>query len=276
VPPKWWHLVFTRLPPPIRVKKIFKNEKKILAMSGAKCYFRRVMKLLTTANSKIKKGEKMGYLTYGIHLAPASLSGFNVCKDASAGCAAACLNTAGMGVFSNVQKARIEKTKLFFKDKQAFFNQLVKEIRSAILSARKKNLVSCFRLNLTSDLPWEKIKFDGRSILDHFPQVMFYDYTKSPERMTAFLAGEMPKNYHLTFSRSETNGAIADAFLASGGNVAIVFRKTLPAKYKGFSVVNGDETDLRFLDGGGNVIGLVEKGRAKKDASGFVLEPSEA
>ena len=245
-------------------------------MSGVKCYFRRVMKLLTTANSKIKKGEKMGYLTYGIHLAPASLSGFNVCKDASAGCAAACLNTAGMGVFSNVQKARIEKTKLFFKDKQAFFNQLVKEIRSAILSARKKNLVSCFRLNLTSDLPWEKIKFDGRSILDHFPQVMFYDYTKSPERMTAFLAGEMPKNYHLTFSRSETNGTIADAFLASGGNVAIVFRKTLPAKYKGFSVVNGDETDLRFLDGGGNVIGLVEKGRAKKDASGFVLEPNEA
>ena len=117
----------------------------------------------------------MGYLTYGIHLAPASLSGFNVCKDASAGCAAACLNTAGMGVFSNVQKARIEKTRLFFKDKQAFFNQLVKEIRSAILSARKKNLVSCFRLNLTSDLPWEKIKFDGRSILNHFPQVMFYD-----------------------------------------------------------------------------------------------------
>ncbi len=214
----------------------------------------------------------MGYLTYGIHLAPASLSGFNVCKDASAGCAAACLNTAGMGVFSNVQKARIEKTRLFFKDKQAFFNQLVKEIRSAILSARKKNLVSCFRLNLTSDLPWEKIKFDGRSILNHFPQVMFYDYTKSPERMTAFLAGEMPKNYHLTFSKSETNGAIAESILKSGGNVAMVFRKSLPSKWLGVEVVNGDETDLRFLDGAGKIIGLVEKGKARKDESGFVIE----
>jgi hypothetical protein len=245
-------------------------------MSPPKCYFLRVMKLLTTANSKIKKGEKMGYLTYGIHLAPASLSGFNVCKDASAGCAAACLNTAGMGAFSNVQEARIAKTKLFFKDKIAFMGKLVREIFAAIKAAEKKGLQAVFRLNLTSDLPWEKIKVQGVNIFSMFPQVTFYDYTKSPERMTAFLAGEFPKNYHLTFSRSETNGAIADAFLASGGNVAIVFRKTLPEKYKGFSVVNGDETDLRFLDGGGNVIGLVEKGRAKKDASGFVLEPSEA
>lgn len=234
------------------------------------------MKLLTTANSKIKKGEKMGYRTFGIHLAPASLSGFNVCKDASAGCAAACLNTAGMGVFSNVQRARIEKTKMFFKDKKAFFDKLAKEIRSAILSARKQNLVACFRLNLTSDLPWEKIKFNGRSIFDHFPQAMFYDYTKSPERMTAFLSGQMPKNYHLTFSRSETNGAIADAFLASGGTVAIVFRKSLPSQYKNFPVINGDETDLRFLDGKQKVVGLVEKGRAKKDESGFVIEPLEA
>jgi hypothetical protein len=127
-------------------------------------------------------------------------------------------------------------------------------------------------LNLTSDLPWEKIKFDGRSILNHFPQVMFYDYTKSPERMTAFLAGEMPKNYHLTFSKSETNGAIAESILKSGGNVAMVFRKSLPSKWLGVEVVNGDETDLRFLDGAGKIIGLVEKGKARKDESGFVIE----
>ena len=177
------------------------------------------MKLLTTANAKIKKGEKMGYLTYGIHLAPASLSGFNVCKDASVGCAAACLNTAGMGVFSNVQKARIEKTKLFFKDKIGFMGKLVREIIAAIKSAEKKELQAVFRLNLTSDLPWEKIKVQGVSIFDMFPEVMFYDYTKSPERMTAFLAGEMPKNYHLTFSKSETNGAIAESILKSGGNL---------------------------------------------------------
>jgi len=230
------------------------------------------MKLLTTANAKIRKGEKIGFKTFGIHLAPASLSGFNVCKDASAGCAASCLNTAGMGVFSNVQRARIEKTRLFFKDKAVFLSQLIKEITAAVKSAEKQNLTAVFRLNLTSDLPWEKIKLNGKSVFDLFPQVTFYDYTKSPERMTAFLAGEMPKNYHLTFSKSETNGAIAESILKSGGNVAMVFRKSLPSKWLGAEVVNGDETDLRFLDGAGKIIGLVEKGKAKKDESGFVIE----
>jgi hypothetical protein len=229
------------------------------------------MKLLTTANAKIRKGEKLGYQTFGIHLAPASLSGFNVCKDASVGCVASCLNTAGMGAFSNVQLARIEKTKLFFKDKPLFMAQLIKEVSSAIKSARNKNLVSTFRLNLTSDLPWEKIKLNGRNIFDMFPQCQFYDYTKSAERMTSFLNGEMPKNYHLTFSRSETNGAIAESILKSGGNVAMVFRKHLPNQFLGRSVVNGDETDLRFLDPQGVIVGLVEKGKAKKDDSGFVI-----
>lgn len=230
------------------------------------------MKLLTTANAKIRKGEKIGFKTFGIHLAPASLSGFNVCKDASAGCAASCLNTAGMGVFSNVQRARIEKTRLFFKNKVAFLAQLIKEITAAIKSAEKQNLTAVFRLNLTSDLPWEKIKLNGKSVFDLFPQVTFYDYTKSPERMTAFLAGDMPKNYHLTFSKSETNGAIAESILKSGGNVAMVFRKSLPSKWLGAEVINGDETDLRFLDGAGKIVGLVEKGKAKKDESGFVIE----
>jgi len=230
------------------------------------------MKLLTTANAKIRKGEKIGFRTFGIHLAPASLSGFNVCKDASAGCAAACLNTAGMGAFSNVQNSRIEKTRLFFKDKAVFLSQLIKEITAAVKSAEKQNLTAVFRLNLTSDLPWEKIKLNGQSVFDLFPSVQFYDYTKSPERMTAFLAGEMPQNYHLTFSKSETNGAIAESILKSGGNVAMVFRKSLPSKWLGVEVVNGDETDLRFLDGAGKIVGLVEKGKAKKDESGFVIE----
>jgi hypothetical protein len=234
------------------------------------------MKLLTTSNTKIKKGEKMGFMSFGIHLAPASLSGFNVCKDASKGCTAACLNTAGHGIFSTVQAARIAKTKLFFSNKSAFLSQLKKEIIAAIKKAEKNQMQPCFRLNLTSDLPWEKIKLDGSTIFEMFPSVQFYDYSKTPERMTAFLAGELPSNYHLTFSRSESNGKIAEAMLASGGNVAMVFRKYLPKKFLGRSVVNGDETDLRFLDPKGVIVGLVEKGMAKKDATGFVLEPLEA
>jgi hypothetical protein len=233
------------------------------------------MKLLTTANTKIKKGEKMGFMSFGIHLAPAKLSGFNVCKDASAGCAAACLNTSGHGAFSSVQNARIAKTKLFFSDKVAFLSQLKKEIIAAIKKAEKNAMQPCFRLNLTSDLPWEKIKFEEKSIFELFPSVRFYDYTKTPERITKFLAGELPENYHLTFSRSESNGLLAESVLASGGNVAMVFRKSLPKKFLGRDVVNGDETDLRFLDPRGVIVGLVEKGMAKKDATGFVLEPIE-
>jgi hypothetical protein len=232
------------------------------------------MSLLNSGNSKTRKGEKKGFTTYGIHLAPASLSGFNVCDSSSAGCRWACLNTAGRGAMNSVQKARIKKTLFFFKDKQGFLAELWAEVAKSIKSAARKNMVPCFRLNLTSDLPWEKIKFNGQSVMEAFPNVQFYDYCKSPERMTKFVNGEMPQNYHLTFSRSETNGALALAFLKSGGNVAMVFRKSLPATYFGHEVIDGDETDLRFLDGSGKIIGLKEKGLAKKDATGFVLEPA--
>jgi hypothetical protein len=232
------------------------------------------MKLLTTANSKIKKGESLGFLTFGVHLAPSTKSGFNTCQHSSVGCAAACLDTAGHGIFATVQAARIAKTKFFFQDKALFMAQLFKEIASAVKSAQKKNLIPCFRLNLTSDLPWEKITLDGKTVFDLFPQVTFYDYTKSAQRMTAFLTGEFPSNYHLTFSRSESNEKLVDAVLGSGGNVAVVFRGSLPATWKGKRVVSGDESDLRFLDPQNVIVGLVEKGKAKKDSSGFVVEPA--
>jgi hypothetical protein len=235
------------------------------------------MKLLTTSNTKIRKGEKLGFQTFGVHLAPSNLSGFNTCKDASAGCSAACLNTAGMGVYSTVQNARIAKTRLFFADKSAFMRQLVKEITAAIKKANKNGMKAVFRLNLTSDLPWEKISLDGKSIFAMFPDVQFYDYTASSARMSTFLSGEMPSNYHLTFSRKEnTPSQLVESVLKSGGNVAVVFRKSLPVSFFGAEVVNGDETDVRFLDGKGKIIGLVEKGRAKKDLTGFVLEPVES
>lgn len=234
------------------------------------------MNLLNSGNSKTRKGEKKGWTTFGIHLAPASLSGFNVCDSSSAGCRWACLNTSGRGAMSSVQRARIAKTKLFFTDKRLFMSMLFKEITAGIKKSAKTGMRPCFRLNLTSDLPWEKIKFDGCTVMEAFPNVQFYDYCKSPERMTKFLAGEMPANYHLTFSRSEENGDVALAFLKSGGNVAMVFRNSLPSSYFGHEVIDGDETDLRFLDGSGKIIGLKEKGLAKKDSTGFVLEPTLA
>ena len=85
-------------------------------------------------------------------------------------------------------------------------------------------------------------------------------------------AKDFPSNYHLTFSRSEHNDSLCDMVLQMGGNVAVVFRNQLPKTWKGFEVVNGDENDLRFLDKKGVVVGLIEKGLAKKDKTGFVQE----
>lgn len=226
------------------------------------------LKLLSTGNPKLMKGEKQGYLSFILHLAPSWLSGFNTCPMASNGCASACLNTAGRGgMFKRgektnaIQEARIRKTQWFFNDRDTFMAQLVKDITLAIKQADRKNMIPVFRLNGTSDLRWENVAVAGfDNIMQMFPNVQFYDYTKLPNRRN------IPANYHLTFSRSESNEHLIPADL----NVAVVFDK-LPDTYLGRPVVNGDETDLRFLDPVGVVVGLKAKGKAKKDLSGFTV-----
>ena len=229
--------------------------------------------LLTAGNAKIIKGEALGYMTKGIHLAPANLSGYEVCQWRSKGCTMACLNTAGRGIMQRTQDSRIAKTKLFFEQRFDFLAKLSKEITSTIKSASKKSMQAVFRPNLTSDIAWEDIiNEDGVTIFEKHGKTQFYDYTKSFKRMKAFLNGELPSNYHLTFSCSETNEKIAKLVLSMGGNVAVVFRNQLPDTWNGVEVVDGDESDLRFLDKQGVVVGLIEKGLAKKDSTGFVKE----
>ena len=230
------------------------------------------MKLLSTANPKIQKGTKLGFLSFILHLAPADLSGKEVCPKRTAGCTAACLNTAGRGgMFKRgentnvIQKARIRKTKMFFEQRDEFMAQLVKDIKLGIKQAAKLGLTPCFRLNGTSDLSWEKYTVDGKNIFQLFPDVQFYDYTKVLGRKVADY-----KNYHLTFSAADGNDADVNKAIAQGMNVTVVFDK-IPETYKGKPVFNADETDLRFLDPKGVVLGLKAKGRAKKDTTGFVV-----
>ena len=154
------------------------------------------MKLLTTANYKTVKGEKLGYLTGILYLAPAKISGYEVCPRRSAGCTEACLYTAGMGKFSNVQQARIKKTKQFFEDRDNFLMQLRKDITALVRKAKKTNMTPAVRLNGTSDIEWTRF-----GIMEEFPDVQFYDYTKVLNR----LKQPIPKNYHITFSKSEDN-----------------------------------------------------------------------
>lgn len=222
------------------------------------------MSLLSTSNTKTVKGEVVGYSTAILHLAPWTLSGYNVCPRASAGCAAACLNTAGRGKFSTVQEARIRKTKLFFENRKEFLATLEKDIDLHIRSAIRKDMIPCIRLNGTSDIPWERIVIrDNKCIMELFPQIQFYDYTKRTGR-------QLLPNYHLTFSLAEDNHDAAQSELARGLNVAAVFRQP-PEVFWNHPVINGDETDLRFLDPQNCIVGLKAKGKAKTDTSGFVI-----
>ena len=230
------------------------------------------MKILTTQNAKIRKGEKLGYLTLGVHLAPSKLSGYNTCLWASNGCAMSCLNTSGHGAFSSVQAARIAKTKMLFQDKDCFMAQLKKEISAAERKAEKAGLKLAIRLNLTSDIPWEKMECDGQTIMEAFPDTTFYDYTKSRARVENAIKGKLPSNYSLTFSRSESNEKEVHHLLALGANVAVVFRGQLPATYAGRPVISGDESDTRFLDPKNVIVGLLQKGKAKQDTTGFVVD----
>lgn len=220
-------------------------------------------------NAKTVKGQRFGYLSGILYLAPSNLSGKNVCPFASKGCRAMCLNTAGRGQFNNVQKSRIAKTKLFWKDQDAFANNLGKNICSLVKKANRMGLKPCVRLNGTSDLDWTKV------IIQH-PYIKFYDYTKDYNRMVCYLGEKAPDNYHLTFSLSESNMKQSMDILERGGNVAMVFDtkkgKALPKNHLGYEVVDGDESDLRFLDDRekGVIIGLRAKGKARKDTSGFV------
>lgn len=219
------------------------------------------------ADAKTVKGESFGWLTAILYLAPAREAGRgNVCPNASAGCLASCLYSAGRGAFSNVQSARVRKTRLFFDDFATFKSQLFADIRAFVAHCNAQGKQACVRLNGTSDIAWEKL-----GVFEAFPSVRFYDYTKSASRAISHALQLTPRNYHLTFSRSEANEADALRVLRAGGNVAVVFGSVLPATWQGFPVVNGDTSDLRFLDGQGVVVGLKAKGKARNDSSGFVV-----
>tara|TARA_R110002020_G_scaffold137792_2_gene307344 strand:- start:65 stop:835 length:771 start_codon:yes stop_codon:yes gene_type:complete len=222
------------------------------------------------ANYKANKNIKLNNETYFLSFAHSDISGHNVCPMANkliakennpkkSNCSSVCVGYNGNAqTFPNVMKSRIKKTKMFFEDRQNFMNALVKEIHMAIDRSNKKGFEASFRLNSYSDINWEKIKinkFGNNSIFELFPNTQFYDYSKLENRNT-------PTNYSLTYSHFGNWNATKRA-IKKGLNVAMVFNKKdkLPNKYKGLSVVNGDENDLRTPknDGKGVIVGLLAK-----------------
>jgi hypothetical protein len=236
------------------------------------------MILSASADAKTIKGQVHGYLTGILYLAPSDISGVNLCPFAGlAGCEVACLYTAGRGAFSNVQLARINKANLFNKDRELFMLSLVYSIKKVIRDAIKQGLIPVIRLNGTSDIQWEKIGLtvDGiqyENIMEVFPQVQFYDYTKIPTR------SNIPTNYDLTFSYSgvESFQPVWQKALKNDElkRFAVVFSKrdAMPTQFAGMNVIDGDSTDLRFLDKSNVIVGLYAKGKAKQDKTDFVVQ----
>ena len=229
--------------------------------------------LSVSSDAKTVKGEKQGVLTGILYLSPADLISerLNLCPYAViAGCKTGCLNTAGRGAFSNVQRARIRKTLFWLQHHEAFMCLLMRDIRKLRRKAKRDNMTLAIRLNGTSDIQWEKQYFGypKTTLIEKFPTVQFYDYTKIPRR-------NVPANYHLTFSYSGVSEfqPVVEKQLRHNPrtNLAVVFEHTLPVWYLNREVINGDASDVRFNDAGGVVVGLTAKGKAKTDTSGFVV-----
>ena len=230
--------------------------------------YKKVKNLLSPGNTNAKTA-KNEIETYILYLAPANTIGsHNVCPFASPGCKASCLYSAGRGAFSNVQNARINKTKFWAYDRQAFYFQLHSELLQLDFLASAQDKKIAIRLNGTSDIDHLDLlnRYTGHNWLTS-KSLLFYDYTKNINVYKKYLG----TTYKLTFSMSETNFDQVKDVLDMGGNVAAVFARDLPAKFMGFKVIDGDLTDLRYFDPKNVIIGLKAKGKAKKDTSGFVI-----
>jgi len=230
-----------------------------------------------STSAKIMHSQEFSHQhTYAIYLAPANISGYNVCSHSTPECRMGCLNTsgrAGMEIIAGLTKTsncRIKKTRLFVEHQDFFMAWMIAEIKLKQAKAKREHFYFSVRLNATSDINWQKVFYKGKTIFEIFPEITFYDYTKNHNKFNNIVP-----NYHLTLSYTGRNWDKCLDILAKGYNVAMVFNvkheKDLPAMYKGFKVINGDLTDYRVDDAKGIIIGLKWKRIANRDAEKLVL-----
>lgn len=231
----------------------------------------KVIKNLLSKGATNAKTAKNELETFILYMAPSTIvEGVDLCPFASPECRALCLNTAGRGVFYNVQYSRINKTEFWRDNREQFYIQLGNELLKIHDQAIKQNKNIAIRLNGTSDIDHLGLllRYTGINFLDEFySDLIFYDYTKNINHVKKYKGSR----YHLTFSRSECNDKQVNQAIELGANIAIVFRNELPATYKGLPVINGDISDLRINDQKQCIVGLIAKGKAKKQASNFVI-----
>ena len=209
--------------------------------------------------AKHKKSLKYGELTYSLYLAPAKTSGYEVCPGRTAECTRLCLNESGMNRMKQkikgdaINDSRIKKTKLFFEDRNFFMNWMIFEINAAKRKAQKLGYVLSVRLNNTSDIAPTDFVLNGRNILEIFPDVQFYDYTKVESRVELM---KQYSNYDVTFSYNGYNMDTCKKLLLQKVKVAMVFKDLVPLKFMGYDVIDGDAYDMRYKDLDPTIIGL--------------------
>jgi len=231
--------------------------------------------------SKHYKAFKYGELVYTIYLSPGNMSGYEVCAGRTAECTALCLNESGHNRMdakrNHINRSRIGKTQMFFENHEFFSRWVIRDINAGIAKAKKMGFKFSVRINNTSDISPELIyiKENGikKNILELFPDIQFYDYTKVQGRLRLMNKYD---NYDLTYSYNGSNMETCMQLLKSGIKVAMVFEK-VPTEFNGFKVINGDLYDMRYKDEPGTIIGLkFKKVRSKPDATNtFVIHEHE-
>jgi hypothetical protein len=203
-------------------------------------------------STKHEKAFKFDELVYTIYFAPAKMSGYEVCPMRSDECTLLCLNESGRNKMdtkvNTINNSRIKKTKLFFEEREFLVRWIIDEIKSAKAKAENLGYSFSVRLNNTSDITPESFYIDDngtkRNLLEIFPDVQFYDYTKVSKRLELV---KKYKNYDITFSYSGTNMTECLSMLSNNVRVAMVFNK-VPENYMNFKVVDGDKYDMRYRD----------------------------
>ena len=217
-----------------------------------------------TSNTKLAKSYKLypQYRNAYVALLPADHSGINVCPR-HAHCKTHCIGiSAGRNRFDNSIIGKYYRTLYYARFRSDFIAQLSRELTNFQTLCARTGRTGAVRLNAFSDIAYE---IRHPELFANCPDITFYDYTKINNRKVKHIS-----NYHLTFSKADGNDMDTRLAISNGMNVAVVFHK-VPENYLGRPVINGDETDLRFLDPKGVIVGLKAKGKAKKDLSGFVV-----
>ena len=127
------------------------------------------MSLLDTRGRNTKIGKTIrsasGWRVASLSLMPDDV----VCPYRNkAGCAAACLQSAGHGAMPSVIEGRQRKADLFHSDQAAFMLQLRDEIGRFERTCERQGVAPAVRLNVISDVRWEL-----HGIPQAFPRVFF-------------------------------------------------------------------------------------------------------